>query len=845
VVYDLSALTSGSVYVNGLNSRGQIVVFGNGTYLLSPVAPSAGAGGQVTVSSSPASHGFTVTGAGCSPGTYVAPQTLNWTPGASCTVAFASPVNDTLGTQDVFTGWQDGEAANPRTIVAPAQAAIYTATYKTQYLVAVQSSPPAGGTVSGGGWYDPGTTVTLIATPASGYAVADWYTTSLPLPTAVGETSFTVSVSAAQTATAYFELTGLPPLGNYVVTWIAAGASTMSPKPLNNFGQVVVSGYSGLLWTAVTANATTGSTVNLGFNVAASVNDRGQVAGSNGYYYGSLFIPESAVLWSPSIANGTSGIAVGLPVQTSPQSGMGSDAYGVNNSGQVIGAQVYCVSGGEPGPICQGISFLWTPSSPNGASGTISSTNVSPPFVAINDFGQAISETQLYTPASANGNTLGVTVVHGLAGSVADTLTAINNLGAIVGVSDLCLPNPQGLVCTHGFLWTPSTPNGTTGSAVEIPIPAGFAGLQATAVNASGQVVGTMWSGAPNTVRPFLYQNGTVYDLGKVSNDLAGAVPAGINDSGQIVLNGAGGAYLLTPHVGLPAAVGVSPASGSGSNQTMVFTFSDPRGWQDLGVVNILINTFLDGRQSCYIAYSRPLNALYLVNDAGNGLLPELPLNRSGSVGNSQCTVSTAGFSASGIGNTLTLTLNLTFSAAFAGNHVVYLAAGDVAENNSGWQPSGTWSVPVTPPPGPAVGAVSPANGSGLNQMFSFTFTDGDGWQDLGIVNILINSSLDGRQACYLAYSRPANAFYLVGDAGDPSAYSGMLLPGSGSLGNSQCTVSVGAATVAVIGNALTLTLSIGFPAAFGGNKVIYLAARDSTDATNSGWQAVGTWTVQ
>jgi len=82
------------------------------------------------------------------------------------------------------------------------------------------------------------------------------------------------------------------------------------------------------------------------------------------------------------------------------------------------------------------------------------------------------------------------------------------------------------------------------------------------------------------------------------------------------------------------------------------------------------------------------------VNDAGTALLPGLTLNGAGSVNNSQCTVTGAGSLASGSGNTLTLTLNLSFLPAFAGNRVIYAAArsnGDAL--NSGWQAVGSRTV--------------------------------------------------------------------------------------------------------------------------------------------------------
>jgi hypothetical protein len=60
--------------------------------------------------------------------------------------------------------------------------------------------------------------------------------------------------------------------------------------------------------------------------------------------------------------------------------------------------------------------------------------------------------------------------------------------------------------------------------------------------------------------------------------------------------------------------------------------------------------------------------------------------------------VSAAGSSAtlaSGAGGaTLTLTLNITFQSAFAGNRIVYVAGRDAAgANNTNWQSMGTWMV--------------------------------------------------------------------------------------------------------------------------------------------------------
>jgi len=165
------------------------------------------------------------------------------------------------------------------------------------------------------------------------------------------------------------------------------------------------------------------------------------------------------------------------------------------------------------------------------------------------------------------------------------------------------------------------------------------------------------------------------------------------------------------------APLAVSPASGSGASQTFTFTFSDPAGWQDLGVVNVLINSALMGGQACYLAYSRPVNTLYLVDDGNTGLLPGLTMNGSGSVSNSQCTVNGAGSSVTGSGNTMTLTLNLSFAAGFAGRQLIYTAAGTQSFANSGWHALGVWQVPPGAAASPSVTSVTPTRGAGLSQV--------------------------------------------------------------------------------------------------------------------------------
>jgi len=289
-----------------------------------------------------------------------------------------------------------------------------------------------------------------------------------------------------------------------------------------------------------------------------------------------------------------------------------------------------------------------------------------------------------------------------------------------------------------------------------------------------------------------------------------------------------------------PVASEVSPGHGGGSVGTFTFRFKAPLDYQNISIVNVLLNGGLDGRNSCYLAFVLQTNVLYLVDDAGTRLLPGIALGATATSGNSQCMVFGDESSVSGQGDTLTLMLKMSFSSSFSGSKIWYLAARDREGRSSDWTPLGIWKVPGNKAEPFEIHTSTPGRGLGSGKEVRFRFSHDSGWGGLEIVNVLLNQRLDGRSACYLAYVRATNILYLVNDEGT------QLLPAlavnqGGSVSNGQCTVSN--PKMSGSGFDMELSMHVQFSAQFKGNHVWYAALRDAQGRASQ-WVPVGSWGV-
>ena len=237
---------------------------------------------------------------------------------------------------------------------------------------------------------------------------------------------------------------------------------------------------------------------------------------------------------------------------------------------------------------------------------------------------------------------------------------------------------------------------------------------------------------------------------------------------------------------------------------------------------------------SCLLEYATAANQLYLYNDAGTAWLTPATVGAAGTLSNSQCSINMAAATVTKSGTNLTLNLPVTFTAAYAGAKTTYMyAGGSIA--NSGWQTMGSWTVAAISQPPQAV-SVSPSSGSGPSQLFSFVFSDPNGYSSIVSTQLDLNTGLSPTHACYLYFAVGSNLIYLATDSG--GWQSPITVGQSATLQNSQCLLSGASSSVSGSGTTLTLNLALSFTASYESSQAIWMEAYDGT-LDSDGFSAV------
>jgi hypothetical protein len=409
--------------------------------------------------------------------------------------------------------------------------------------------------------------------------------------------------------------------------------------------------------------------------------------------------------------------------------------------------------------------------------------------------------------------------------------------------------NPQTVAIQDQFV--PTATFNTTSAPLAVTTyspttaPASGATMDIT-INGTGFTPTTFvnWNG---TRRTSTYVSSTQLTLHLVAGDLVN--PGGqdvfignsvTNSSNATCLVSFESSYMVTTaQPQPPVLVSVTPSSGSGATQTFSMVYTDPNGLSDLKAAYVLFNTAIQMNAACRVIYYPALNQMHLYDDAGTTQSAAVTPGSATTVSNSQCTLNGTGSSFSNAGNNLTLSVSLTFNAAFAGAKNIYMYAAENSGLTAGWTQKGTWTTGAPQPP--VLVSVTPSSGSGATQTFSMVYTDPNGLSDLKSVYVFFNTSLNVNAACRVIYYPALNQMHLYDDAG--TTQSAAVTPGSATtVSNSQCTLNGTGSSFSNAGNNLTLNVALTFTGTFTGLKNIYMYAAEN-NGTTAGWTQKGTWT--
>lgn len=293
-----------------------------------------------------------------------------------------------------------------------------------------------------------------------------------------------------------------------------------------------------------------------------------------------------------------------------------------------------------------------------------------------------------------------------------------------------------------------------------------------------------------------------------------------------------------TVPVATPPSITASatPQSGNSPTQVFQFSFSESSGYYNLPWAQVLINSGLSGERACYIHYHQDLNLIDLLNDSQTAAVGPLAVGGVGAMQNGQCVVDASRTSVTKAGNTLTLSIAITFKSAFGGYKTIYARASTRAGFISDWRAIGERTVPNS---GTSL-SVSPAQGIGRALAVTVVYTSPAG-PALEWLEFLANATLEGKNGCRVYYNRSLNLFDLYNDSQTGAV--GPVVPGaSTTIENGQCVLDAFRSSAVVSGSSVTLMISLTFKSDFIGPKNLYVRLGANQGVTS--WVTLGMWVV-
>jgi hypothetical protein len=137
---------------------------------------------------------------------------------------------------------------------------------------------------------------------------------------------------------------------------------------------------------------------------------------------------------------------------------------------------------------------------------------------------------------------------------------------------------------------------------------------------------------------------------------------------------------------------------------------------------------------------------------------------------------------------------------------------------------------------------IGPVSGKGMAETFTVRFEDPRGAQTISAAGLIINTSLNHANACYVYYDPSTRQITLMDDT--KALWLQGVQPGNGGqVQNAQCILDGAKSSVSADGTGLTIKAALTFSSRFTGEKKLYLYAEDRAGG-KTGYLFAGQWTV-
>jgi hypothetical protein len=152
----------------------------------------------------------------------------------------------------------------------------------------------------------------------------------------------------------------------------------------------------------------------------------------------------------------------------------------------------------------------------------------------------------------------------------------------------------------------------------------------------------------------------------------------------------------------------------------------------------------------------------------------------------------------------------------------------------------------------PSNGTVTPSNGAGWHQTYTFTFSDPNGATDISSTQMDVGNSSGTANSCVVFFGRGSSfgypdpsmgGFWLEDNAGQ-SWSGGGPVGQPGTLENSQCIVDAGASSLQLSGMNLTITVAASFKPGYAAAHTVWDMAQDNEGLSSGGYYGAGSYTV-